>query len=626
MAKTPPKIEKVRDSSSPAHPPIRHPLAGQKMTGAEMIVQVLADEGVSTIFGYSGGAILPTYDAVFCFNEDRKAKGEKLMPLIVPANEQGAGFMAAGYARASGRVGCAIVTSGPGATNTVTPIRDCMADSIPIVVICGQVPRSAIGTDAFQEAPVPSIMGSVAKHIFLVTDPDKLEATVRTAFEIARTGRPGPVVIDVPKDVQNWSGEFKGTGSLPMPGYRKRLETLTTDIIDGTEANHFFEMLGESQRPLIYAGGGVVNGNAAAELREFAQEFDIPVVTTLMGIGVIDTKDKLSMRMLGMHGQAFANYAVDDCDFLIAIGARFDDRVAGNPAKFAPGAKYLAHFDIDRAEINKVKRVQWSHVGLLPEALRTLTTHGRRAGFKRDRARWLAHLDELRGKYAMNYDRNSEKIQPYYVLEEINRLTRGEAIISTGVGQHQMWSAQYFDFKHPRLWLTSGSMGTMGFGLPAAIGAQFAQRQKLVIDIDGDASIRMNIGEMETATTYNLPVKVVVLNNNGDGMVKQWQKLFHKGRLSASEKTLHTKDFIKAAQADGFKYAVRLDRKADVPVVIGEFLAFEGAAFLEVIIDPDAGVYPMVGPGQPYEAMITGDWIPSRKKVDVKPPGASEMF
>ncbi len=629
MANTPKKPTSIRDLSAPpkaATPSIQHPLAGKKMSGAEMIVQVLADEGVSTIFGYSGGAILPTYDAVFCFNEERKARGESQMPLIVPANEQGAGFMAAGYARASGRVGVAIVTSGPGATNTVTPIRDCMADSIPIVVICGQVPTGAIGTDAFQEAPVPSIMGSVAKHIFLVTDPEKLESTVRTAFEIARTGRPGPVVLDIPKDVQNWSGEFKGKGTLTMPGYRKRLETLTTDIVDGTEANHFFEMLGESQRPLIYAGGGVINGNASAELREFAETFDIPVVTTLMGIGAVDTTGPLSMRMLGMHGAAFANYAVDDCDFLIAIGARFDDRVAGMPAKFAPGAKAIAHLDIDRAEINKVKRVQWSHVGLLPEALRTLTTHGRRAGFERDRSKWLAYLADLKRTYAMNYDRASEKIQPYYVIEELNRVTKGEAIISTGVGQHQMWSAQYCDFRHPRLWLTSGSMGTMGFGLPAAIGAQFAQRDKLVIDIDGDASVRMNFGELETVTTYDLPVKVVILNNNGDGMVKQWQKLFFVGRLSASEKTLHTKDFIKAAQADGYKYAVRLDKKADVPAVIEQFLAFKGAAFLEVVIDPDAGVYPMVGPGQPYEAMITGDWIPSRKKVDVKPPGASEMF
>ena len=625
MPKTP-KIRELTASGAPAAPTIQHPLAGQQMTGAQMIVQVLADEGVTTIFGYSGGAILPTYDAVFLYNEARAQKGERQMPLIVPANEQGAGFMAAGYARASGRVGVAVVTSGPGATNTVTPIRDSMADSIPMVVICGQVPRSAIGSDAFQEAPVSSIMGSVAKHIFLVTDPDKLEATIRTAFEIARTGRPGPVVIDVPKDVQNWTGEFKGSGALPMPGYRKRLETLTTDIIDGTEANHFFEMLGESQRPLIYAGGGVVNGNASAELREFSETFGIPDVTTLMGIGAVDSTSALAMRMLGMHGAAFANYAVDDCDFLITIGARFDDRVAGNPAKFAPNAKAIAHFDIDRAEINKVKRVQWSHVGLLPEALSMLTTHGKRAGFERDRSAWLAYLADMKRKYAMNYDRDSEKIQPYYVIEEINRVTKGEAIISTGVGQHQMWSAQYFDFKEPRLWLTSGSMGTMGFGLPAAIGAQFARRDKLVIDIDGDASIRMNIGEMETATTYNLPIKIVVLNNNGDGMVKQWQKLFHKGRLSASEKTLHTKDFIKAAQADGYKYAVRLDKKADVPRVIEEFLGFDGAAFLEVIIDADAGVYPMVGPGQPYEAMITGDWIPSRKKVDVKPPGASEMF
>ncbi len=622
----PPKIRDLSAPAQPGAPSIQHPLAGKKMSGAEMIVQVLADEGVTTIFGYSGGAILPTYDAVFLYNEEKARKGEKQMPLIVPANEQGAGFMAAGYARASGRVGVCIVTSGPGATNTVTPIRDSLADSVPMVVICGQVPRSAIGTDAFQEAPVPSIMGSVAKHVFLVTDPEKLEATVRTAFEIARTGRPGPVVIDIPKDVQNWQGDFTGTGTLPMPGYRRRLETLTTDIIDATEANHFFEMLGESQRPLIYAGGGVINGEAAEPLREFARAFDIPVVTTLMGIGAVDTTDALSMRMLGMHGAAFANYAVDDCDFLIAIGARFDDRVAGNPAKFAPGAKAIAHFDIDRAEINKVKRVQWSHVGLLPEALRMLTAHGRRAGFQRDRSKWLAYLRDMKQKFAFNYDRDSQLIQPYYVLEEINRLTQGEAIISTGVGQHQMWSAQYFDFKRPRLWLTSGSMGTMGFGLPAAIGAQFANPGNLVIDIDGDASVRMNIGEMETVTTYNLPVKIVVLNNNGDGMVKQWQKLFHKGRLSASEKTLHTKDFIKAAQADGFKYAVRLDKKADLPRVIEEFLAFKGAAFLEVIIDPDAGVYPMVGPGQPYEAMITGDWIPSRKKVDVKPPGASEMF
>jgi acetolactate synthase I/II/III large subunit len=599
-----------------------HPLAGASMTGADMLVQVLADEGVDTIFGYSGGAILPIYDAVFRYNQEHQSS----MPLIVPANEQGAGFMAAGYARASGRVGVALVTSGPGATNTVTPVRDSMADSVPIVVICGQVPTTAIGTDAFQEAPVPSIMGAVAKHVFLVTDPTKLEATVRTAFEIARTGRPGPVVLDVPKDVQNWKGVFHGSGRLPVPGYRQRMNRLEASKLPEAACADFFAALGASRRPLIYAGGGVINASAAHALREFSKEFQIPVVTTLMGIGAVDTTHPLSMRMLGMHGTAFANYAVDDCDCLLALGARFDDRVAGNPEKFAGGAKFIAHLDIDASEINKVKRVDWSHVGLMPDALLSLLDYGRSRGFKRDWSEWHGYCDQLRSKYAMNYDRDSALIQPYYVIEEINRLTRGEAIITTGVGQHQMWAAQYFDFRTPRLWLTSGSMGTMGFGLPAAVGAQYAQRNRLVIDIDGDASIRMNIGELETVTTYDLPIKVVVLNNCGDGMVKQWQKLFFKGRLSASDKSLHTKDFVKAAQADGFKYAVRLDKKADVPRVIDEFIHFEGAAFLEVMIDPDAGVYPMVGPGQAYAEMITGEHIPSRTPVDIKTPDASEMF
>jgi acetolactate synthase-1/2/3 large subunit len=587
----------------------RHSRAGTTMTGAEMIVQVLADEGTTAIFGYSGGAILPTYDAVFRYNQEQMAGGLPQMPLIVPANEQGAGFMAAGYARASGRVGVCIVTSGPGATNTVTPVRDSMADSIPMIVICGQVPTGAIGTDAFQEAPVPALMGAVAKHIFLVTDPTKLEATVRTAFEIARTGRPGPVVIDVPKDVQNWTGTFAGEGLLPIPGYRKRLFAAAHAAVEPDEARQFFEMLAVSRRPLLYVGGGAVNGEASAALRDFAISFGIPVVTTLMGIGAFDTTHPLSMSMLGMHGAAFANYAVEDCDMLIAVGARFDDRVAGVPTKFAPQAKKIAHLDIDRAEINKVKRVDWSHVGQLSNALETLTAHGKASGFRPDLATWHAELAELRRRHAMNYDRESPLIQPYYVIEEINRQTRGDAIIATGVGQHQMWAAQYFDFRQPRLWLTSGSMGTMGFGLPAAIGAQFANPKALVIDIDGDASIRMNFGELETVTTYDLPVKVVVLNNFGDGMVKQWQKLFFKGRMSASDKSLHKKDFVKAAQADGFTFAVRLDRKADVPRVVEEFIRHPGPAFLEVIIDPDAGVYPMVGPGQSYDAMITGDFI-----------------
>ncbi len=599
------------------------------MTGAEMIVQVLADEGVDTIFGYSGGAILPTYDAVFRFNSDQQDEnGEAPMPLIVPANEQGATFMAAGYARATGRVGVALVTSGPGATNTVTPVRDCAADSVPIVVICGQVPTHVIGTDAFQEAPISAVMGSVAKHVLLVTDPAELEAAVRTAFEIARTGRPGPVVIDVPKDVQNWIGEFRGRGLLPLKSYRQRIQAVEENRLDASSTRLFFDMLKKSKRPLLYVGGGVINGNASDALRRFAHRFQLPVATTLMGIGAFDTTEPLSLRMLGMHGTAYANYAVEDCDFLIAVGARFDDRVATDPEHFAPNARNIAHLDVDASEVGKVRLTTWHHVGMLRRDLETLTDWGERQNINLDFSEWHAELDELKRVYALNYDRDSALIQPNYVLEEINRHTRGEAIITTGVGQHQMWAAQYLDFRHPRLWLTSGSMGTMGFGLPAAIGAQFAHPTRLVIDIDGDASIRMNLGELETVTTYGLPIKIVVLNNYGDGMVRQWQKLFYKGRLSGTDKSLHRKDFIKAAQADGFEYARRLDNKADVPAAVQEFIEFPGPAFLEVIIDPDAGVFPMVGPGLPYNQMITGDFIPNRYEngSDDDAPDGSAMF
>jgi len=509
--------------------PVGHPLAGEKMTGARMIMQVLADEGVTAIFGYSGGAILPTYDAVFLYNEECARTGRPQIPLIVPANEQGAGFMAAGYARASGRVGLCLVTSGPGATNTVTPVRDCMADSIPIVVISGQVPTPAIGTDAFQEAPVPSIMGSVAKHIFLVTDPVKLEATVRTAFEIARTGRPGPVVVDIPKDVQNWEGVFLGEGLLPILGYRRRMRELAEASLDAAAAERFFAMLGESRRPLIYAGGGVINGNAAGALAEFTTAFNVPVVTTLMGIGALDTTHPLAMRMLGMHGAAFANYAVDDCDFLIAVGSRFDDRVAGVPAKFARNARRIAHLDVDRAEVNKVKRVHWSHVGLVGEALRSLTAYGLKTQVRRDFSPWLAELAELKRVHAMNYDRASSLIQPGYVIEELNRHARGAAIITTGVGQHQMWAGQYYQYTHPRQLLTSAGLGAMGFGYPAALGAKVARPDRQVIDIDGDGSFLMNVQELATAHIEKIAAKALILNNQHLGMVVQWEDKFYEG-------------------------------------------------------------------------------------------------
>jgi acetolactate synthase-1/2/3 large subunit len=587
----------------------RQALAGKRMLGADAIVQVLADEGVDTIFGYSGGAILPTYDAIFRYNEPR-VRSEQIR-LIVPATEQGAGFMAAGYARSSGRVGVSLVTSGPGATNSVTPVRDCQADSVPIILICGQVPRVAMGTDAFQEAPVFNIFAACAKHVILVTDETKLEASMRTAFEIARSGRPGPVVVDIPRDVQLCEIAYTGAGLLPLRGYHERIDQLNHTQISRADAEAFYRLLARSERPLIYAGGGVTNSNGAAELREFARRLGIPVVTTLMGIGVMDTRSDLALHMLGMHGTAYANYAVEDCDFLFAVGARFDDRVAGKVKEFAPGAR-IAHLDIDASEIGKVKSADWAHVADVKRGLAQLLKAG--TGFKKDFRRWRAHLKALKERHALNYDRAASEIQAEYVLSTLNEITQGKAIVTTGVGQHQMWAAQYLDFGEPRTWLTSGSMGTMGFGLPAAIGAQLANPDKLVIDVDGDGSIRMNLGELETLTTYDIPVKVLLLNNLGDGMVRQWQALFYSNRISGSDKTLHTKDFVKAAEADGFKFARRVVENSEVRGALERFVSFPGPAFLEVMIDQNAHVYPMVGPGMGYKDMITGKHIPSRDK------------
>ncbi len=587
----------------------RHPLAGTEMSNADMIIQVLADEGVDTIFGYSGGAILPTYDAIFRYNESRPPKEQ--IRLVVPATEQGAGFMAAGYARSSGRVGVSLVTSGPGATNSVTPVRDCQADSVPMVLITGQVPRPAMGTDAFQEAPVFNIFAACAKHVFLVTDETKVEETMRTAFEIARSGRPGPVVVDIPRDVQLAKGTFRGGGLLPLHGYTERLDALKRATLSAQHAEAFYRLLRASDRPLLYVGGGVINSDAAKELRAFAERFGIPVVTTLLGIGAVDTTHPLSLRMLGMHGTAYANYAVEDCDFLIAVGARFDDRVAGKVKEFAPHAK-IAHLDVDASEIGKVKHADWAHVSDAKVGLAQLLKYG--AGFKKDFARWRAHVSELRKNHPLAWNRESPLIQSEHVLAELNQLTKGNAIVATGVGQHQMWAAQYLDFHQPRTFLTSGSMGTMGFGLPAAIGAQLANPGKLVIDVDGDGSIRMNLGELETLTTYDIPVKVLLLNNYGDGMVRQWQDLFYANRYSGSDKTLHKKDFVKAVEADGFEFARRVTERADVRPALEAWLAFPGPAFLEVVVDQTAHVYPMVGPGMGYKDMITGKWIPPRDK------------
>ncbi|PRX91813.1 biosynthetic-type acetolactate synthase large subunit [Paraburkholderia sp. BL25I1N1] len=609
---------------------MKPPAAGESMSGADIILRVLSEQGVDTVFGYSGGAILPTYDAVFRFNEMHAQTPGRQIKLVVPANEQAAGFMAAGYARASGKVGVFMVTSGPGATNAVTPIADCNGDSIPVVLICGQVPRAMIGTDAFQEAPVFNIMSACAKQVFLVTDPAKLEQTLRTAFEVARTGRPGPVVVDVPKDIQNWTGTYRGQGTLEFRGYSDRLRMVANGArLDEDKRTRFFDMLAHSRRPLLYAGGGIITAGATAELRQFAERFGIPVVTTLMGLGAISVKHELGLGMLGMQGAACANYAVEDCDFLIAVGARFDDRVAGGrPDAFAPRARYVAHIDIDEAEINKVKRAHWTHVGDAKDTLLSLMKHGPAAPRT---VEWLDRIKELKRVYGMNYDRNSPAIQPQFVVEKLSDLTGGRAIVTTGVGQHQMWAAQFFDFVEPRSFLTSGSMGTMGFGLPAAIGAQLARPDALVIDIDGDGSIRMNIGDLETATTYGVPVKVLLLNNLGDGMIRQWQRLFYEGRLCVSDKSLHRKDFVMAARADGFEFARRVATMSELEEQLKAFVEFDGPAFLEVMVDENADVFPMVGPGQSYANMVTGPFIPSRAEPEVEGKGterqaAADMF
>jgi len=599
---------------------------GETMSGADIILRVLSEQGVDTVFGYSGGANLPTYDAVFRFNEMHADEPARQIRLVVPANEQAAGFMAAGYARASGKVGVFTVTSGPGATNALTPIADCNGDSIPVVLICGQVPRAAIGSDAFQEAPVFNIMSACAKQVFLVTDPEKLEETLRSAFEIARTGRPGPVVVDVPKDIQNWKGTYKGQGTLTFRGYSDRLRMVANGAsLDADKRAAFFDLLQHSARPLLYVGGGVIASRATVELKEFAERYRIPIVTTLMGLGAIPASHEMNVGMLGMHGTACANYAVQDCDFLIAVGARFDDRVAGGrPEQFAPGARHVAHIDIDEAEINKVKRAHWSHVSDAKSALRSLMEYG---ACERSHSDWLAHVMNLKRTHGMNYDRQSAKIQPQFVIETLSELTGGRAIVCTGVGQHQMWAAQFFDFVEPRSLLTSGSMGTMGFGLPAAIGAQLARPDALVIDIDGDGSIRMNVGELETATTYGVAVKVLLLNNLGDGMIRQWQRLFYEGRLVVSDKALHRKNFVMAAKADGFEFARRVDAKGELEAQLKAFLSFDGPAFLEVMIDENADVFPMVGPGQSYADMITGPFIPSRSGGNTRHrQEAADMF
>ncbi len=549
-----------------------HPLAGKTMSGADALLQVLADEGVDAIFGYSGGAILPTYDAIFRYNEGH-AKDEEIR-LIVPATEQGAGFMAAGYARSSGKVGVFLVTSGPGATNSVTPIRDCQADSVPVVLICGQVPRGAIGTDAFQEAPVFNIMAACAKHVFLVTDETKLEATMRTAFEIARSGRPGPVVIDLPKDVQNAQVTFEGSGFLPLRGYADRQASLHRAVISEDEGQAFFRML----EP--------VRASADLRRRRNHQRQRRPGAAGVRRALPHSGRDDADGHRRGRHDQrpvaAHARHARYGVRELRGRGLRLPvrDRLALRRPRRRQGQGVRAARQDRPPRRRRLGDRQGQERRLGARRRCQARTHPADEGGEglqaaTSAAGWRTYA-KLRTEHALNYNRQSDLIQSEEVLEILNEITRGEAIVTTGVGQHQMWAAQYLDFVQPRTFLTSGSMGTMGFGLPAAVGAQIANPGKLVIDVDGDGSIRMNLGELETLTTYDIPVKVLLLNNFGDGMVRQWQDLFFENRYSGTDKTLHKKDFVKAVEADGFEFAQRVSEKAQIRPVLEAFIEVPG--------------------------------------------------
>jgi acetolactate synthase-1/2/3 large subunit len=563
-----------------------------KMTGAKVFVEMLKREGVEVIFGFPGGAVLNIYDALF----DADIKH------ILVRHEQGAVHAADGYARASGKPGVVLVTSGPGATNTVTGIATAYMDSVPIVVFTGQVPTSLIGNDAFQEADIVGITRPCTKHNYLVKNVEDLPRIIKEAFYIATTGRPGPVLVDIPKDITAAEFDFEYPEKVEIRGYKPVLKGHPLQIKKAVD-----EIL-SSSRPVIYGGGGLIHSNASKLLIELAEMLNIPVTLTLMGLGAFPGDHPLFLGMLGMHGTFYANSAVDNCDLLIAIGARFDDRVTGKVSEFAKGARII-HVDIDPSSISKSIKVDIPIVGdaceVLSDLLKLLKEkyRGKLQSFRNKMKPWLKQIEMWKKNHPLTYKMDSNKIKPQYVVERIYELTKGKAIITTEVGQNQMWAAQFYKFSKPRTFLTSGGLGTMGYGFPAAIGAQIARPDAVVIDIAGDGSIQMNIQELATAVQYRLPVKVAILNNRFLGMVRQWQELFYGKRYSMSCVHCHP-DFVLLAEAYG-AVGLRAEKPSEVDSVIKTALKVKDRPVLmDFLVEREEGVYPMVPAGAPIREML----------------------
>ncbi len=557
-----------------------------KMTGAKILIECLKREGVEIIFGYPGGQVLPIFDQLY----DAPVK------LMLTRHEQGAAHAADGYARATGKTGVCLATSGPGATNLVTGIATAYMDSIPMVAITGQVKSFLIGNDAFQEADITGITRPITKHNYLVEDVKDLARMIKEAFYIASTGRPGPVLIDIPSDIQMQETEFNYPEKVDIRGYKPTYEGHPGQIKRAAKA------ISDSKRPILYVGGGAVLSDASEEVRELAISNNIPVTMTLLGLGAFPATHKLALGMLGMHGTAYANHSIMESDLIIAVGARFDDRVTGKLDEFAPGAKVI-HIDIDPASVSKNVDVDIPIVGDVKTILKKLN----KAVKKPDTKDWIARVEDWRKKHPLKY-KDDEALRPQYVVEQIFEATKGNAIITTEVGQNQMWAAQFYKFMKPRTMLSSGGLGTMGYGFPAAIGAAVGCPDELVFDIAGDGSIQMNIQELATAVINKLPIKIAILNNSCLGMVRQWQELFYKKRYSYTGLCYESPDFVKLAESYG-AVGMRITKKGDVRAAIDRAIKTDNVVVMDFRVVGDENVFPMVPAGGVINKMLGVDGL-----------------